>query len=114
VISNVPDFTEQTIDFDLDQFLVLATDGVFDFVSFEQVGKLISNAERTEKGLKKAAEEILTLAKSQGSADDRTCVIVDFTWARRFSPVQQEEVERESEKDTSDPDDDDIFNIHQN
>jgi serine/threonine protein phosphatase PrpC len=112
VISNVPDFTEQTIDFDLDQFLVLATDGVFDFVSFEQVGKLIANAERTEKGLKKAAEEILILAKSQGSADDRTCVIVDFSWARRFAPVQQE-IERASEKDTSDADDDDIFNIHQ-
>lgn len=111
IISNVPDFTEQVIDFDLDQCIVLATDGVFDFLSFDEVGLMIASAERTEKGLKKVSEEIVSLAKSKGSADDRTCVIVDFSWAERHSPEPQNEEAKELVDSQKFSEDEDIFNI---
>lgn len=108
IISNVPDFTEQVVDFDLDQFLVLGTDGVFDFVSFEEVGRIVADAERSENGLKKAAEEIIAIAKRKGSADDRTCVIVDFSWAQRNSPLDPKSQEDFS---TDSPEEEDEFDI---
>ena len=83
VISAVPEFTEAVVDFDADQFLVLGTDGVFDYISEAEVGSIVSKSGRTKQEMQTTADEIVALAKSRGSTDDRTCVIVDFSWANR-------------------------------
>jgi serine/threonine protein phosphatase PrpC len=87
IISSVPEFMEATIDFDCDQFLVMGTDGVFDFISEEEIGNMIASAGRSRQELSIVADKIVDLAKSRGSGDDRTCVIVDFAWATRPTPT---------------------------
>jgi len=83
VISAVPEFVEAAIDFDSDQFLVLGTDGVFDFLSEAEIGEFVIQSGRSVSELQATADKIVALAKSRGSTDDRTCVIVDFSWATR-------------------------------
>jgi serine/threonine protein phosphatase PrpC len=83
IISAVPEFTEATIDFDSDQFLVIGTDGVFDFVTEKEIGIMVGSCGRTREELVAVADRIVALAKTRGSTDDRTCVIVDFAWANR-------------------------------
>ena len=107
VISNVPDFTDAVIDFDKDQFLVLGSDGIFDFMSMAEVGALVLQGGRTQEGLQRAADLIVAQAKAKGSTDDRTCIIVDFAWAIRpeTEPTRQRTTVAEDEH----PSDDDIF-----
>ena len=83
VVSAVPEFTEAVIDFDSDQFLVLGTDGVFDFITEAEVGSIVYQSGRSRQDMKTTADHIVALAKTRGSTDDRTCVIVDFSWTQR-------------------------------
>lgn len=83
VVSAVPEFTDVLVDLKTDQFVVLGTDGVFDFIPAQTIGDIVACADRTEDGLTRAAESIIALARSNGSTDDRTCVIIDFAWAKR-------------------------------
>jgi serine/threonine protein phosphatase PrpC len=83
VVSAVPEFTDVVVDLETDQFVVLGTDGVFDFIPVQTIGDIVACADRTEDGLTRAAESIVALARSNGSTDDRTCVIIDFAWAKR-------------------------------
>jgi serine/threonine protein phosphatase PrpC len=83
VVSAVPEFADVEIDPELDQFIVIGTDGVFDFVNADLIGKVIARAPRNEAGMKTAISQLISLARSNGSGDDRTCVVVDFPWANR-------------------------------
>lgn len=85
VVSAVPEFTEVPLDLELDQFVVIGTDGVYDYVPAEAIGEIVAKAERTHAGMKKAIDQIIAIARSNGSTDDRTCVVVDFPWANRTS-----------------------------
>lgn len=107
VISSVPEFNEFVIDFERDQFVVLGSDGVFDFVSLAEIGALVASADRTQTGLQGAADEIAILAKTKGSTDDRTCVIVDFSWATRASSTHIKRAQDDPKSDS----DNDIYNI---
>jgi serine/threonine protein phosphatase PrpC len=83
VVSAVPEFTEAVIDFDADQFLVIGSDGVFDYITEIEVGSIVSKSGRSRENMQTTADDIVALAKARGSTDDRTCVIVDFSWAHR-------------------------------
>jgi serine/threonine protein phosphatase PrpC len=82
IISSVPDFAEIALDFEKDRFLVLGSDGVFDFVTPDEISNNIQRG-KSDRCLQSAANRIVDLAKSKGSMDDRTCVIVDFGWVKQ-------------------------------
>ena len=69
VVSSVPEFNEVIIDPLNDLFVVLGTDGVFDYVPIEVIAHLVVHSP-------KAADKIVEIAKSNGSTDDRTCMVI--------------------------------------
>lgn len=112
IISSIPEFTETVVDLDLDQFLVLGTDGVFDYVSDTEIGDLVSSTNNSRSALQKTAEKIVQLAKSRGSIDDRTIVIAKFAWNNPIiddSPNEDDNIQQTQA--LNDDDDDDIFKI---
>lgn len=110
VISSVPEFSQAIVDLDLDQFLVLGSDGVFDFISDIDLGLMVANARGSLKGVQQVADDIVALAKARGSADDRTCVIVDFAWTSPNGSEHQEPPTQALDPE-SDDFDENIFNI---
>lgn len=82
VISNIAEFTSVDVDLERDECVVLGTDGVFDFISLAEIGTIVDSAQRTDAAMQQAAEHLVNLARTRGSTDDRTCVIVDFAWNR--------------------------------
>ncbi len=90
VVSAVPEFSNIPLDLDLDQFIVIGTDGIFDFVQVELIGQIVAKAPRTQAGMKKAIDQIIAIARSNGSSDDRTCLVVDFHWANRATSSNSE------------------------
>ena len=88
VVSSVPEFHDVQLDLSLDQFIVIGTDGIFDFVPVAQVGEILGSAPRTNAGMKVALEQIIAIARANGSCDDRTLVMVDFPWAQRRTDVE--------------------------
>lgn len=69
VVSSVPEFKDVIIDPLNDLFVVLGTDGVFDYVPCEVIAHLVMSSP-------KAADEIVEIARTNGSTDDRTCMII--------------------------------------
>jgi len=61
-----------------DEFLILASDGLWDVVSTSEAVKLTQKAFREEKTPRAAAEELCDLAIRLGSSDNVTVVIVQF------------------------------------
>jgi serine/threonine protein phosphatase PrpC len=104
IVSAVPEFVQVEVDLDLDQFLVLGNDGVFDFISDREVGQIIAKSLRDPASLAATAESLVDLAKTRGSTDDCTCMIVDLAWAKRGMVMPTPTTQQEN-------DEDDIFQV---
>ncbi|XP_010548568.1 PREDICTED: probable protein phosphatase 2C 59 isoform X2 [Tarenaya hassleriana] len=69
-----PEIQEEKVDSTL-EFLILASDGLWDVVSNEEAVEMIKEIEEAEEGAKKLMKE----AYERGSADNITCVVVRFS-----------------------------------
>ncbi|KAH8582593.1 PP2C phosphatase [Cryptosporidium sp. chipmunk genotype I] len=74
-----PEITVHEIDINNDLFLILATDGITDFFTDEELVGII------EKNLKctpiEAANELTKEAEKKGSLDDKTATVIYFQWS---------------------------------
>ncbi|XP_010247126.1 PREDICTED: probable protein phosphatase 2C 59 isoform X1 [Nelumbo nucifera] len=68
-----PEIQEEVIDSSL-EFLILASDGLWDVVSNEEAVSMIKSIEDSEQAAKRLMQE----AYQRGSADNITCVVVRF------------------------------------
>ncbi|EUD74701.1 hypothetical protein YYG_00652 [Plasmodium vinckei petteri] len=75
-----PFISVYTIDFDLDSFLVLVTDGILNVLAdFEIIDIVWKNIHQTPEH---AAEEVVKEATKRGSTDDKTCTVIFFNWRK--------------------------------
>jgi serine/threonine protein phosphatase PrpC/tRNA A-37 threonylcarbamoyl transferase component Bud32 len=72
-ISNIPDVKSMDIDPSRDSYLVIATDGVWDSMSGDDIVSLISN---TVKQPAMCAQRIVVEALARGSNDNATCIVI--------------------------------------
>eukprot|EP00929_Paragymnodinium_shiwhaense_P023047 TRINITY_DN14522_c0_g1_i2.p1 TRINITY_DN14522_c0_g1~~TRINITY_DN14522_c0_g1_i2.p1 ORF type:complete len:878 (+),score=286.47 TRINITY_DN14522_c0_g1_i2:164-2797(+) len=98
IVSAEPEITIHEVDWDADEFVILATDGIWDVITDKDAVKIVRKvfkeedaleAAQTEKpppGTKsaneKACEALVKRAGEKGSVDDKTAVIVRFGWMK--------------------------------
>ena len=84
--------------FDLDgseEYLVVACDGIWDVVNEEEAAKCVSQHLANEGGTKTTvAEALVKFAKSEGSGDNMTAIVVYF---KGFQPPKPKEATQEGE-----------------
>ncbi|PNH04449.1 Protein phosphatase 1B [Tetrabaena socialis] len=76
-VSDVPEFTQHMIG-PHDQFVVLATDGVWDVMSANEVGWSIRNALKSGTHPHDALRQVLQESRLRGSGDNITLLLVDL------------------------------------
>ncbi|KEP62456.1 UNVERIFIED_CONTAM: protein phosphatase 2C domain-containing protein [Hammondia hammondi] len=72
------------INFETDLFLVLASDGIWDVLSDDEVVAIVS--EHLDKPPQEAARFVIDAAVKRGSEDDKTCTVLFFKWRRDRFP----------------------------
>ncbi|SCP03764.1 protein phosphatase PPM4, putative [Plasmodium malariae] len=75
-----PFISVYTIDFDMDSFLVLATDGILNVLSDKEIIDIVWK--NIHKKPEEAAEEVVKEATRRGSTDDKTCTVIFFYWRK--------------------------------
>ncbi|KAL8271611.1 hypothetical protein Esti_004467 [Eimeria stiedai] len=90
VISN-PTVHVYTLHFDKDAFLVLASDGIFEVLSDEEVVSLILS--RLPPTPQAASQLVVDEAVARGGTDDKTCTVIYFKWRKDLFPQKSEEGE---------------------
>lgn len=79
MLSPEPDFYIKLRDYKMDEFLVLACDGVWDVYSLEEVCDYVySQIRTTSKDLKCIADELVDTCLTRGSTDNITVIIIDL------------------------------------
>ncbi|CRH02911.1 protein phosphatase PPM4, putative [Plasmodium relictum] len=80
IVQCKPFISVYTIDFDLDSFLVLATDGILNVLSDNEIIDIVWK--NKHKKPEQAAEEVVNEATKRGSIDDKTCTVIFFYWRK--------------------------------
>ena len=80
MITPEPDFYIKIREPKIDEFIILACDGVWDVMSLDEVCDYVySNVRKFEgKSLKSVSEEIVDLCLAKGSMDNITIIIIDL------------------------------------
>ncbi|XP_076368076.1 protein phosphatase 1G [Tachypleus tridentatus] len=113
MITALPDIQTLTIDPDQDEFMVLACDGIWNFMSSQEVVDFIKERLEPEKQLSKICEELFdhclapdTMGDGTG-CDNMTCIIVNFHSLISSMPscnkrkaTQNEDLEEDAEQKT--------------
>uniref|UniRef100_A0A0N4Z649 PPM-type phosphatase domain-containing protein n=1 Tax=Parastrongyloides trichosuri TaxID=131310 RepID=A0A0N4Z649_PARTI len=94
LVSPEPDVYEIKREPDMDEFFVLACDGIFDVMSNEELAELVRERLVVEKDLKEIANQILDFALSKGSRDNMTLILVTLPNA----PVVDKEIAEAEEE----------------
>jgi len=82
IVNPDPDITIHEIDWDADEFVILATDGIWDVISDKDAVRLVQRCLQQFGNEEKAAEELVHRARDRGSKDDCTALIVRFGWLK--------------------------------
>eukprot|EP00927_Polykrikos_kofoidii_P033738 TRINITY_DN28567_c0_g1_i1.p1 TRINITY_DN28567_c0_g1~~TRINITY_DN28567_c0_g1_i1.p1 ORF type:complete len:819 (-),score=164.47 TRINITY_DN28567_c0_g1_i1:106-2562(-) len=104
VVSAEPEITIHEVDWDRDEFVILASDGIWDVVTDKMAVRLVQQCLRSKDGSEeKAAQLLVKIAGERGSGDDRTAIVVRFGWLKAKTegiPVgnNDEDVEAASEE----------------
>lgn len=80
-----PEIWEEVIDSSL-EFLILASDGLWDVVTNEEAVAMIQSIEDPEQ----AARRLLQEACQRGSADNITCIVVHFSAGENNTTVEHQ------------------------
>eukprot|EP00747_Dinoflagellata_sp_TGD_P058385 gnl/TRDRNA2_/TRDRNA2_151097_c1_seq2.p1 gnl/TRDRNA2_/TRDRNA2_151097_c1~~gnl/TRDRNA2_/TRDRNA2_151097_c1_seq2.p1 ORF type:complete len:865 (-),score=290.92 gnl/TRDRNA2_/TRDRNA2_151097_c1_seq2:108-2702(-) len=95
IVSAEPDIRIHEVDWEKDEFVIIASDGVWDVISDKEAVKVAQKclrkfaavADNTSEAKKtaeeKAAETLVKLAGKKGSVDDCTAVVVRFGWNKQ-------------------------------
>jgi len=100
MVSAEPEISIHEIDWDADEFVVLATDGIWDVMSDKEVVRMVQTSLREGVTQEKTAEALVKRADEKGSPDDRSAVIVHFGWLKTSgapSPAVAREEQAEEE-----------------
>ncbi|KAF4668347.1 hypothetical protein FOZ61_006586 [Perkinsus olseni] len=93
-VSADPEIVATPIDFDQDEFVVIATDGIWDKIDNQEAISYLRKYRALGK-LDEGINDLLEIAEKRGSEDDKTVMVFSMDW--RPSPEPPEE---ESEVDT--------------
>eukprot|EP00928_Gymnodinium_smaydae_P078859 TRINITY_DN62921_c0_g1_i1.p1 TRINITY_DN62921_c0_g1~~TRINITY_DN62921_c0_g1_i1.p1 ORF type:complete len:692 (-),score=163.10 TRINITY_DN62921_c0_g1_i1:105-2180(-) len=80
IVSGDPEITIHELDWYTDEFVILASDGVWDVVSDKVAVRLVRKCLVEGAKEAKAAEELVKHAVERGTKDDCTAVVVRFGW----------------------------------
>jgi len=94
LVSPEPEFYIKTRDSALDQFLVLACDGVWDVMSNEDICNFITHRMKVQDNLEVICNEVIDTCLYKGSRDNMSIIIIAFPSAPK---VDQEAVKKENE-----------------
>jgi len=86
IVSAEPEITVHEVDWDADEFVILATDGIWDVLSDKDSVALVRQHLQSGKSEEKAAEALVKRAREKGSQDDCTALVVRFSWASKGQP----------------------------
>jgi len=80
VVSPVPDVTARALDLDVDAFVIVATDGIWDNISDADAVRIVGRILREEATdpPAQAAEGLVKTAHERNGKDDKTAVVVSF------------------------------------
>jgi len=82
LVSAEPDVTIHEVDWDGDEFVIIASDGIWDVVTDKMAVRCVHDSLRTGKNQDQASEALVRRALERGSKDDCTVVVVHFGWAK--------------------------------
>ncbi len=86
VISSVPEVKRYIVNREEDDFLVLASDGISDGLTVDEVGAIV----RANRRSPHVARAVVEAAGKKGSKDDRTVAIAFFDWDNELAKQHQE------------------------
>lgn len=114
LVSSEPYISIISIDFDNDDFLVLASSGVVDFISDQQIVDIIAEKVKKKCSPKESSKAIVDNVRMKGSTDDVTCTVIYFGWRNMFKKNVAEDEKNDNVSDSgggADDDDDDCIDI---
>merc|ERR1712125_70105 len=82
LVSAEPEITIHEVDWEADEFVILASDGIWDVMSDRDAVRLVQRSLREGSSEAKAAEALVKRAGQKGTPDDRTAVVVRFGWLK--------------------------------
>lgn len=82
IVSAEPAITIHEVDWDADDLVILATDGVWDVVTDKDAVLLVQQSLRKGTSEAGAAEALVRRAQTRGSADDCSAIVVNFGWMK--------------------------------
>lgn len=90
IVSAEPEITVHEVDWDADEFVILATDGIWDVLTDKDSVALVRHHLLTGQTEQQAAEALVKRAREKGSQDDCTAMVVRFAWASKGEAVEPE------------------------
>lgn len=93
LVSPEPEIYVKDRDYEKDEFVVLACDGIWDVMSNEDLKEFIHSRLKVTNDLVKISNEVLDMCLSKGSRDNMSIVIVTFPGAPK---IVQDEVEKDN------------------
>lgn len=98
IVSAEPEITVHEVDWDADEFVILATDGIWDVLSDKDSVALVRQHLQSGRTDEKAAEALVKRAREKGSQDDCTALVVRFSWANKGQQTDAAEPEGQGEE----------------
>jgi len=89
IVSAEPTITTHDLDWDNDEVVIIASDGVWDVVTDKKAVRNVQRSLREGRNEEQAAETLIRFAVELGSQDDCTVVVVRFGWVNRGGEAQQ-------------------------
>merc|ERR1712176_628362 len=83
IVSAEPEITIHEVDWDTDEFVILASDGIWDVITDKMAVKLVREKLRAGQNQDQASEALVRRAVERGSPDDCTVLVVHFGWLKK-------------------------------
>ncbi|CAE7781294.1 unnamed protein product, partial [Symbiodinium sp. CCMP2592] len=99
IVSAEPEITVHEVDWDADEFVILATDGVWDVLSDKDSVALVRQFLQDGLSEEKAAEALVKRAREKESQDDCTALVVRFAWNSSSAGAKAPAPEGEEKED---------------
>ncbi|PFH31801.1 protein phosphatase 2C domain-containing protein [Besnoitia besnoiti] len=96
IVTSQPTLHVYSVNFETDLFMVLASDGIWDVLSDEEVVSIVSA--HLDKSPQEAARFVVEDALKRGSPDDKTCTVVFFKWNKDRFPAAPSGLEAAAEE----------------
>lgn len=85
-VTCAPDVTIQPRNLEVDQFLILACDGIWDVMTNEEIAEFISTELQYEEDINEVASNVIDYCLEKGSRDNMSVILVVFPKAPKPKP----------------------------